>query len=205
MSDGPLVFQCVACRTIVGDSLRTIGTFEELGAFSTEVCSNNVVASKDISTSTRANDHGATYRILHCAQCHAELGSTYLTTPARFSALRGAITFNISSLQSYALGDAVPAGLLPSHEGSVQPATAASTTHIDPVAGVSSSVEDELRAELLKIQTIILSLNERVLNIESREPTGVAEDIRDSEDTTSAMANTSASRRSPASPKRSRN
>jgi len=186
------VFQCIRCRAIVGDSIRTLGTFQDLGALATEVCSANVASSVEITTSTRASDRGSTYRVLNCAVCCAVLGRSYLTAPPHLEVLRGAITFDIGSLQSYVLGSSQTASSLtmnPNNFAKGGSSTGAEAAVVNQsMSAVSSSVEDELRAELLKVQTIILSINERVSNIEQREILRTDDLIGDDEAVTSPLA-----------------
>ena len=96
MSEGPLVFQCIACRTIVGDSLRTVGTFEELNAIVLECCANVTKTS-----SLEVDDERKAFHRLNCACCGTSLGWTYVRAPSHLAALIGAVAFDISSLQSY--------------------------------------------------------------------------------------------------------
>jgi hypothetical protein len=164
MASGPLVFQCVQCRTIVGDSLRTVGAFEALNALAVEVCTGVTTAPALIADAERS-----AYRWLHCAHCAACLGKAYVRAPPHLQALVGAITFDVDSLQSYPLGDA-------SETAASLPVVAAGVRSIGGAAGsgaagdssVVPNAEEELREELLKVQTIILSLNERVMAIEAR-------------------------------------
>jgi hypothetical protein len=153
----------------VGDSLRTVGTFEALNALAVEVCTNVTAAPAVLLDAERY-----AYRQLHCAKCTAPLGKAYLRAPPHLQALVGAITFDVDSLQSYPLGTA-------SNTASLLPVATPSATLNNDAAGeggetaVGWSVEEELRAELLKVQAIILSMNERVTAIEARH----AEEVGD--------------------------
>ena len=146
----PLVFQCRSCNTIVGDSLSIESTNERLGALTlTRVSSLQRV--DDITTSTAPGDRGSTYQALQCVACGASVGKVYVTTVPDLDALRGRYTLDTEAICSYELGGGGGAGgaeLLPST--------------------VSTPVEAELRAELSKIQGVILSLHERLAAVENR-------------------------------------
>ena len=161
MASGPLVFHCAQCRTVVGDSLRTVGTFEALNALAVEVCTNVTAAPALLVDVERS-----AYRQLHCTKCTASLGKAYVRAPPHLQALVGAITFDVDSLQSYQLGTASETA------SSLSVATSSAASTSDPAGDgetVGSSVEEELRAELLKVQTIILSMNERLAAIEAHQ------------------------------------
>jgi len=168
MSSGPLIYQCLQCRTIVGDSLRTVGNFETLNALAVEVCTN-VAASEALQT----DGEQSTYKQLYCACCSSMLGRAYIRAPPHLEALVGAITFDLDSLQSYPLGSALQtASSLPvvnSHNNGIDDGTTGSNAAYGGSGSVIAKVEEDLRAELHKLQMIILSLNERVVAIESRD------------------------------------
>lgn len=142
-----------------------VGNFEALNALAIEVCTN-VVASDAL----LSDEKHSIYKQLHCAYCSSPLGRAYVRAPPHLQALLGAITFDLDSLQSYPLGSAVQTAsslpVLNSNNNDIVGITGESAAHGG--GGVLPKVEEELRAELHKLQTIILSMNERVVAIESR-------------------------------------
>lgn len=176
---GPLVFQCIGCRTILGDSLRITTSVESLNSIALDVCANLTRSTLTLTSSVGA-DRGAIYHMLHCAHCDAVVGKAYVSTPPHLAVLERIVTLDISALQSYPFGQAAEtASSLRQRSPTVGPprvveaattATLASSSNTPVAPGIPSTVEDEIRAELIKVQTIILSLNERVRNIEGRMP-----------------------------------
>lgn len=144
----PLVFQCRACRVVVGDSLSIEATNDALGALTlTRVAA--LAKSDEIATSTAAGavDRGSTFHPLTCAGCAAPVGKVYVTTVPALDALRGRYTLDTEAISSYELG--------------VAGAEA-------PPLSLPVPVEQELRTELRKVQGVILSLHERLSAVEAR-------------------------------------
>jgi len=171
-----------------------VGNFEALNALAVEVCTN-VVASDAL----LSDEKHSTYKQLHCAYCSSPLGRAYVRAPPHLQALLGAITFDLDSLQSYPLGSAV-------QTASSLPVVNLNNRGVDGISGESAAhggggvlpkVEEELRAELHKLQTIILSINERVVAIESRDSNIAVEDsaLEKAKNEHAAIASSSSKRR----------
>ena len=145
----------------MGDSLGTVVTDQDLDAIVIETCTNVVAANGPVEVAADGPAAGSAFRRLHCALCMSEVGRAYERMGAgcgRLGGLVGCAALTVAALQSFALGTAIDT-----------PATMPVVGSAGDGGGgdsVGSSVEDELRAELLKVQTIILSLNERVINLE---------------------------------------
>lgn len=103
----PLVFCCVKCHTIVGDSTLIAGTNADLQAI-TLIGASKIQREEELLTSTDNDtiDKGSTYFQLSCLQCQHHLGRYYITTPRILDDLREKFTFFIDSLESYVLGRA---------------------------------------------------------------------------------------------------
>lgn len=98
----PLVFQCQACRVIVGDSMSFFSSNEENQSISLEKACN-VTHSNLIITSREGSDIGCSYVKLYC-QCGVELGKFYCTTSKEYDPLRDKFTLDINNISSYELG-----------------------------------------------------------------------------------------------------
>ena len=148
-----LVFQCRSCRIIVGDSLSIVATHEALSAMTL-----SRVAS--LSTSEEQTfDGGNAFRALHCVGCTARVGRVYFETVPELEPVRGYYTLDTDAICSYEL--AAPPGEAQTYELAAPPGEAHDRS-------VAPSVEAELRAELHKVQGVILSLHERLLAVERR-------------------------------------
>ena len=166
----PLVFQCRSCNTIVGDSLSIESTNERLGALTLSRVSS-LQRSDDITTSTAPADRGSTYQALQCVHCtarrprpvtlfaaqlrrrrppraQARVGRVYVTTVPDLDELRGRYTLDTEAICSYELGGGGGDAALPPR--------------------VPGDVEADLRAELAKMQGVILSIHERLAAVEAR-------------------------------------
>ena len=175
-----LVLQCRSCRTIVGDTLQTIGTFEnvcEQSIIATEVARGAMIRR---SSTVASCTSGATYHILYCRLCGSILGRTYITMPANAHpelCSNGVLAFDTMALSSYELGscrDDANALSLDGQEGRDRLQTKVTTEKEESKKLLQSediSLEPvkELRVKLLEVMTIILSMNERIVKLEDAE------------------------------------
>lgn len=104
--------------------------------------------SDDITTSTAPADRGSTYQALQCVHCTARVGRVYVTTVPDLDELRGRYTLDTEAICSYELGGGGGDAALPPR--------------------VPGDVEADLRAELAKMQGVILSIHERLAAVEAR-------------------------------------
>ncbi len=116
-----LVFQCVKCQCIVGDSVALVKSDESQQSLTLSAVSN-IKWSSSVETAKDGYDVGNTYFTFGCAQCgvgqpsfwhscnwcslwiQALYGKYYLTTSSDLDYAREKFTFNISSIKSYVLG-----------------------------------------------------------------------------------------------------
>ena len=101
--EGPLVFQCLKCNSIVGDSYSLLGAREELQVLILS-SSSNIARSAEVFTSYEGYDVGSTYFIFTCVRCDSKLGKYYITTSKDLDTVRERFTFHIDSISSYQLG-----------------------------------------------------------------------------------------------------
>lgn len=99
----PIVFQCLRCRAIIGDSFSLICISEEQQLI-TLSSANNIQRDGDIFTSKTGDDVGSTFYRFSCKICNAGLGKYYLTTSKDLDQLREQFSFEISQVSSYQLG-----------------------------------------------------------------------------------------------------
>lgn len=145
---GPVVFQCETCRCILGDSMTFISANDVL---ETITLSNvqNVKQLDETNTSKKEHDFGSTFHELLCLSCQASLGKVYLTTARHLDSIRDLFTLDTKSITSYQVG-----GLLnPDHKRTLPSSNADSYCHED----------------MIKVQNIVLLLDERLGKIEQRE------------------------------------
>lgn len=151
--NGPLVFSCGKCHTIIGDSLSLVGTHAQLKTLTLSAASK-VTRNESLITSQSSIDKGSTFVALMCYNCSKILGRYYITTPRTLDDLREKFTFFVDDISSYELGR-------PEY-GENQPNAGLSGL----TSSNSSAVSEEVEVGLLKVQHVILGLEERIRRIE---------------------------------------
>lgn len=147
---GPLVFQCVKCLAILGDSFAWKSAEKQLKTVTLCVKSDTALVCDDVQTSTSGFDSGSTYSWLKCERCGEMVGKKYLTTPRSLDHIRDMYSFHSDALKIYHVGGALDAN------------TSAEDDVMDlPTA---QSVQHTLR----KVQGAILVLNDRIRDMEQR-------------------------------------
>ncbi|KAM0683257.1 hypothetical protein MDAP_001675 [Mitosporidium daphniae] len=101
----PVVFQCGACRRVLGDTLSFVASDESAGIVTLARRSPHVAIGSEILTQfdTAAFDYRSTYSLLNCS-CGAALGRLYHSTPRSFDHLRDCFSLSVSALSAYQLG-----------------------------------------------------------------------------------------------------
>lgn len=99
----PLIFQCAACKVVVGDSLAFVESLEGMRMISLTAASS-IQRSADVYTSKTGHDIGSTYFSFACSACNSDLGKYYLTTSKDLDSLREKFTFYVDAISSYELG-----------------------------------------------------------------------------------------------------
>jgi len=144
--DAPLVFQCLKCRTIFGDSFDFICAEKELNTISLTTASVKTIS--ELITSKSGSDIGCTYFSIACRECKNLLGRIYKTTPKSLDPIRDLYSFNLDCIMSYKLG---------------------STRYIMASEGIPMTDSKNIIEEITKIQEFLLLMNERVLHLERLE------------------------------------
>jgi len=144
--DAPLVFQCLKCRTIFGDSFDFVCAEKELNTISLTTAS--VKTLNELITSKSGSDIGCTYYSIECRECKNLLGRIYRTTDKSLDPIRGLYSFNLDSIMSYKLG---------------------STRYMMASEGLPMTESKNIIEEITKIQEFLLLMNERVMHLERLE------------------------------------
>lgn len=97
----PMVFQCMGCFSIVGDSWSILQTpEEELGSIILEKVVNLAKSEDQLD-----EENHSIFTFLHCENCGKIVGKSYITPPPSIHHLAGMAIVTIDSVQSYSLGD----------------------------------------------------------------------------------------------------
>ena len=140
-----VVLQCRSCRTIVGDTSSLVMKKRGVIAIETAV---SVTRARETRTSKEGDDRGCTYALLSCATCDAHLGRWYMTTPRAMDAMRDCHAFDAAALTTCSVGSSAAGD-----------DAAAALGAPDPT--------EELRADLTKVQDVLLGLHTRLTNLEA--------------------------------------
>lgn len=105
--NGPVVFSCNQCRTIVGDTFSYVATIPERNIFALHSVPDSVVCSKSKRMSSEKGEEGSVYFELECQECQQSLGRRYLTTIEEMDAIRNAYALDITKLITYELGKSI--------------------------------------------------------------------------------------------------
>jgi hypothetical protein len=103
---GPLIFSCASCKTILGDSFALTSTHAELRTVSLSGVNHIQLRDDDLMTSRGLNavDKGSTYYYLHCTTCDQIVGKYYISTPRILDHIREQYTLLTEKISSYELG-----------------------------------------------------------------------------------------------------
>ncbi|CAI2171969.1 16330_t:CDS:2 [Funneliformis geosporum] len=162
---GPLVFQCLKCRLIVGDSFAFVTADRELnsvvlyglvliyygqekeltleGKYEYIETFNSL---KSATTHFPSRLH-STYIMIYCTGCNSTLGKVWRTTPRKLDYIRDLYSLNLDRVMIYQLGDFI------------DPKSTPSDTHTLPSARMQ-------QISINKLKDMILMLNERITTME---------------------------------------
>ncbi|CAG8441487.1 1449_t:CDS:2 [Diversispora eburnea] len=88
---GPLVFQCLKCKVIVGDSFAWVTADKDLNSISLYAKPHNIRVGTELLWSKEGIDVGSTYILMYCDGCNNILGKVWRTTPRKLDYLRYAL------------------------------------------------------------------------------------------------------------------
>eukprot|EP00041_Stephanoeca_diplocostata_P009373 m.144356 g.144356 ORF g.144356 m.144356 type:complete len:198 (+) comp17710_c0_seq2:86-679(+) len=145
----PLVFMCQGCSSIVGDSFAWVCSDESSNSLtlhavpdSVRVMCNEDTGDEELHTSRDRRDFGSTFAQLQCCKCDDVLGKLYRSTPRRLDTVRDMYTLDVSKIISYELGRGA------SREG------------LEDIMSLSTA--DALQSDIVKLQNMVLVLNEKI-------------------------------------------
>jgi len=179
----PMVFSCIKCHVIVGDTYALLKTSAETNTI-TLTGASRVSRSADVYTSKVGPDVGSTYFRFNCSNCQAVLGRYYLTTARDLDDLREKFTFSVDAVASYELGKAqfgkaenVPESMptasssasssgLPLSDASAAAAAAAGEVEGAERLGRGGEDAEGTEGEILKIQHVMMNQAERLDRLE---------------------------------------
>ena len=122
---------------------------------------------------------GSTFRRLKCSMCSRRVGKMFMTTPPVLDPIRGMISLDGSQISSYKLGSGSPlATKEKSKVRGVDEATTSVSSTISPVValvGLDAHEALHLKEQIMMVQAVLVTLNDRVTAIESGSRKGVPE------------------------------
>lgn len=161
-ASGSIVFQCAACRRIVGDSLGLTSADEDLRHITLRgAC--GIVRGPCPRTSEEGKDLGSTFHELFCEGCNALLGKVYLTTPAPLDGARNLFSLSTDALESFELGTYDHICELPAH---LMPNPPAASREGAEAGGEGGPSQAAVQLELTKVQNMMLVFHDRISSLE---------------------------------------
>lgn len=137
-----MVFSCIQCRTIVGDSFSFVKSDETTNTITlSAVC--NIISAKSIRNTTKPN-----LRSVCCKNCSQNLGQITKVNKSKSNEY----TLDIPALSSYELGNNLAPDPESEEEGN----------------GVEEGSDMNLTEEVIKMQTVFCDFEERLRKVEKR-------------------------------------
>ena len=165
MAKSTVIFQCAACRTIVGDSLALVRA-DEAREHVTLSAACNLRVNKAHARAKAARASPDAFNELACAgpDCSNVLGKQWLLTSAEMDELRGLFTLETAKLLTYEPGAATSTVESETEDGR---AVLAPGHGAGPGLDIPSAAQvDALTAELVKLQEVMLHFDERLESLE---------------------------------------
>ncbi|KAJ2852159.1 hypothetical protein IWW36_000539 [Coemansia brasiliensis] len=152
--NGPVVFSCSRCRTILGDTFSYVASFPERNLFALQAVPDSISCSKARKMSTERGEEGSVFYELACAECDAVVGRKYVTTVEDMDALRNAYSLDIDKVMTYELGKCMKS---PSNSDGPPPEFYTSIAFHDDMVMVKSNIT-AIAAKLQKLEQTISRL-----------------------------------------------
>jgi hypothetical protein len=156
---GHLVFCCIHCRTIVGDSLALLSSHAELKTITLSKATKVNRQDSLCTVTTDSVDKCGTYFPIQCAQCCRSIGRYYISTPRALDEIRERFTFLVDEISSYELGSAELGEDIVQDRKQHREASAAG-------AEEDKNKEKMFEEQFEKLYHIVLGLEYRVLELE---------------------------------------
>ncbi|KAJ2157387.1 hypothetical protein GGF46_004538 [Coemansia sp. RSA 552] len=149
--NGPVVFSCAKCRTILGDTFAYVASIPERNLFALQTVPESVACGK----TRQVADEGSVYYNLSCVECDAVVGRRYMTTSEELDAIRNAFALDISKVITYELGKCM--GDRSSDEGRPPPEFYTSVAFHEDLTMVKSNVT-AIAAKLQRLEQAMARL-----------------------------------------------
>lgn len=106
--DGPLIFQCAACKQVLADSLSIVALRKDLKVVVLAEVTEDVSISREPVTSKEpGSDLGSTYMSLTCVPCQEQVGRVYKTTSVHLDDLREHYSLDLLKVSVWVLNSRV--------------------------------------------------------------------------------------------------
>ncbi|KAJ2498843.1 hypothetical protein GGH96_003990 [Coemansia sp. RSA 1972] len=102
--NGPVIFSCAKCRTILGDTFAYVASIPERNLFALHAVPDSVACSKARKMSTTRGEEDSVYYELTCTECDSLVGRRYVTTVEDMDVIRNAYSLDIEKVLTYELG-----------------------------------------------------------------------------------------------------
>ncbi|KAJ2814400.1 hypothetical protein IWW50_007138, partial [Coemansia erecta] len=99
--NGPVIFSCAKCRTILGDTFAYVASIPERNLFALNAVPDSVACSKARKMSTERGEEGCVYYELLCTECDSVVGRRYVTTVEDMDVIRNAYSLDIEKVLTY--------------------------------------------------------------------------------------------------------
>nr|CCA24618.1 conserved hypothetical protein [Albugo laibachii Nc14] len=164
----PIVFQCIKCRSILGDSFSFVCSNKKLATVTLDAVTN-VVVKDHTKTSQHGIDVGSSFREVFCRKCKTLIGQCYLTTPRDLDEIRNCYSLFTQSVASYQLGHPQRARFKKRQDsGSFMDATNDCVTEVEALSHDRAKV-NKLYDDMSKVQNLLLVLDDRLHTVEKQE------------------------------------
>ncbi|XP_056140389.1 protein Mis18-alpha [Lampris incognitus] len=148
--DEPVVFSCVKCKLLVGDSLSWVGSETNQSQILLSRVTDNVLTGEETVYEPTKKAHCLT-KPLFCRGCKSELGMTYISTPKSLDYKRFIFFFNVEKLDSYVLGSANQVG-------------AKGYPNKEPV---TMEYRNDVEQQLIQMKTLMVSMAQKLEYMET--------------------------------------
>ncbi|KAH9488157.1 hypothetical protein Btru_064901 [Bulinus truncatus] len=141
------VFQCENCRTILGDSSTLIYTCEPLATITIQAVQPSrfrIQKRYEKSVSSNALLDGSSFKRVYCSKCSHEVGKIFKNLPSHLTLMADHISLDVQKITSYEI-----------------PNTQRSQKQD------SNEILLKIQQEILKIQVVLINLNQRLESIEN--------------------------------------
>ena len=147
----PLIFQCKACRQVLGDSFAWLCADQQLNAITIRACVQTRIDAALQFSSQDNMDAGCAYHTLLCMKCGAIVGRQYITTTPAYDQVRNFYTFDLKAITSYQLG---------------MDQTQEADVNLEDMVTLPTAME--YRTTMARIQQVLMHMDDRMVKVEDK-------------------------------------